>query len=84
MKRITYTIMLFESVILLNGVARNPANGFPAKLLGEAQQEELRAAVQELPAEAGIGLANWTLRQAQEEIGLLVWMGTLRPQPVSQ
>ena len=52
--------------------------------LGEAQQEELRAAVQELPAEAGIGLTNWTLRQAQEEIGLLVWMGTLRPQPVSQ
>ena len=52
--------------------------------LGEAQQEELRAAVQELPAEAGIGLANWTLRQAQDEIGLLVWMGTLRPQPVSQ
>ena len=28
-------------------------------VIDEAQQEELRAAVQELPAEAGIGLANW-------------------------
>ena len=27
--------MLFKSVIRLNGVARNPANGFPARLLGE-------------------------------------------------
>ena len=25
--------MLFKSVIRLNGVARNPANGFPARLL---------------------------------------------------
>ena len=32
--------------------------GFPPAL-GEAQQTELRAAVQELPAEAGIELANW-------------------------
>ena len=35
----------------------------PPPALGEAQQEELRAAVQELPAEAGIGLANWTPRR---------------------
>ena len=28
--------------------------------LGEAQREELRAAVQKLPAEAGMDLANWT------------------------
>ena len=30
--------------------------------LEEAQQAELKAAVQELPAEAGIGLANWNRR----------------------
>ena len=36
--------------------------GFP---LCETQQAELKAAVQELPAMAGIELANWTLRQAQ-------------------
>ena len=28
-------------------------------VLGEAQREELRAAVQRLPAEAGMDLANW-------------------------
>ena len=39
--------MLFKSVIRLNGVARNPANGFPARLLGEylpnAQGEDVVA-----------------------------------------
>ena len=34
-----------------------PLSGPPA--LGTTQQAELRAAVQELPAEAGIGMANW-------------------------
>ena len=34
---------------------------FPAAL-GEAQQAELRAALPELPASAGIGLANWNWR----------------------
>ena len=34
--------------------------------LSEGQQEELRIAAQQLPASVGIGLANWTLRQAQE------------------
>ena len=37
-----------------------PVSAPPA--LGEAQQDELRAAVQELPASAGIGLANWNWR----------------------
>ena len=49
--------------------------------LGETQQAELRAAVQEPPAMAGIGLANWTLRQAQEEGGPPVRLETLQRQP---
>ena len=32
-KRNTYTIMPYKTVIHLLGVARNPANGFPARLL---------------------------------------------------
>ena len=52
--------------------------------LGEAQREELRAAVQQLPTEAGMDLANWNLRRAQEEGGASVCLGTLRPQPVPQ
>ncbi len=40
--------------------------GFPPSL-GETQQADLKAAAQGLPGEAGIELANWTLRQAQEE-----------------
>ena len=32
----------------------------------------LKAAVQALPGEAGIKMANWTLRQAQEEGGLSI------------
>ena len=43
--------------------------------LGEAQQADLKAAVQEPPAESGIDLANWTLRQAQEEGGPSVRLG---------
>ena len=35
--------------------------GFPPAL-DETQQEELKAAVQELPASSGIGLANWNWR----------------------
>ena len=34
MKRITYTIIPHKTGIRLLGVARNPANGFPARLLG--------------------------------------------------
>ena len=45
------TVLIFEQ-----SGGRPPA-------LGEAQQ----AALQELPAESGIELANWTLQQAQEE-----------------
>ena len=47
---------------LLGGWARRldlrADRGFPPAL-GETQQAELRAAVRELPAESGIGLANW-------------------------
>ena len=46
--------------------------------LGETQQAELKAAVQELPEQAGIELANWSLRQAQEEGGAAVCLGTVR------
>ena len=35
MKRITYTTMPHKTGIRLIGVARNPANGFPARLLGD-------------------------------------------------
>ena len=42
----------------------------------------VESGVQELPASAGIGLANWTLRQDQEQSGTSVGLGTLRPQPV--
>ena len=35
--------------------------------LSEAQQAALRVPVKGLPARSGIELANWTLRQAQEE-----------------
>ena len=34
--------------------------------------------MQELPANAGIKLANWSLRQAQEEGGAAVCLGTVR------
>ena len=56
--------------------------GAPA--LGEAQQAELKAAVQEQPAMAGIELANWTLLQAQEEGGPSVCPGMVRHQPEPQ
>ena len=46
--------------------------------LGEAQREELRAAVQQLPAAAGLDLANWNWKVVHR----FVW--ELRPQPVPQ
>ena len=54
--------------------------GGPPVLCG-AQQTELREAVQELPETAGIGLANWTLRQAQEEGRADFRVGALWHQP---
>ena len=41
-----------------NLVFTYPCQGFPPAL-GKGQQAELKAAVQELPGQAGIGLANW-------------------------
>ena len=49
-----------------------------------SQQAALKGAVQELPANSGIGLANWALRQAQEESGLPVRLRALRYQPEPQ
>ena len=49
--------------------------------LCETQQAELKAAVQELPAMTGIELADWTLRQAQEEVGPPVCPGAIQPEP---
>ena len=50
-----------------------PVRGFPPAL-GETQQAELRAGVQEVPASAGVGLANWNWRVVhrfvQERFGL--------------
>ena len=34
MNRITDTVMPYKTIIRLSGVARNPANGFPARPLG--------------------------------------------------
>ena len=51
--------------------------GSPPPALGETQQAELKAAVQELPEQADIELANWSLRQAQEEGGAAVCLGTV-------
>ncbi len=48
------------------------------------QQAELKEAVPEQPAMAGIELANWTLRQAQEKSGPSVCLGALRHQPEPQ
>ena len=53
--------------------------GFPPAL-EPAQQEELKEAVQQLPTTWGMELANWTLRQAQEEGGGAVCVGTIRYQ----
>ena len=61
------------NLVLYTPVSR----GFPPAL-GETQQAELRAAVQEPPAMSGIGLANWALRQAQEEVGAAVSLGTMQ------
>ena len=54
--------------------------GGSSPALGEAQQAALTGAVQELPGTAGIEMANWTLRQAQEEGGAQVCLGTVRHQ----
>ena len=43
--------------------------------LGETQQAELKAAVQELPEQAGIELANWSLAGSG---GAAVCFGTVR------
>ena len=39
MNRITDTIMPHKTIIPLSGVARNPANGFPARLLGDLESQ---------------------------------------------
>ena len=46
--------------------------------LDEVQQAELKGVVQELPEQAGIELANWSVRQAQEEGSSAVCLGTVR------
>ena len=44
----------------------------------------MKGAVQELPEISGIEMANWTLRQAQEEGGAAVCGGLVRYQPEPQ
>ena len=41
----------------------------------------MKEAVPELPAKSGIELANWTLRQAQEEGGASVCLGAMGRPP---
>ena len=70
-----------EDVGLLEGRACSPDiradRRFPPAL-DEAQQEELKAAVQEPPGAPGIDLANWSLWQAQEEGSASVCRGLVR------
>ena len=40
MNRIIDTIMPHKTIIRLSGVARNPANGFPARLLADARSPD--------------------------------------------
>ena len=42
------------------------SGGFPPPALGEAQQADLKAAVQELPAKSGIELANWNWKVVRQ------------------
>ena len=56
---------------------------FPPAIDG-VQQTELKAVVQEFPAKVGLDLANWTLRQAQEEGGAQICAGTFRGLPKPQ
>ena len=58
--------------------------GSPPPALGETQQAELTGAVQELPEMSGIEMANWTLRQAQEESGAAVCLEAFRHWPEPQ
>ena len=70
MKRITYTTMSCKTAIRLVGVARNQANGFPARLLGWSFHEgddfhprsNLLKMAQGTPCQkktAGLGLAKF-------------------------
>ena len=52
-----------------------PVRG-PPPALDQGQQEELTGAVEQPPATAGIEMANWSPRQAQEEGGAAVCLGT--------
>ena len=51
--------------------------GPPPPALDQGQQEELTGAVEQPPATAGIEMANWSPRQAQEEGGAAVCLGTV-------
>ena len=59
------------------------SRGVPPAIDG-VQQTELKAVVQEFPAKVGLDLANWTLRQAQEEGGAQICAGTFRGLPEPQ
>ena len=50
---------------LRDNTTHTPVRGFPPAL-GETQQAELRAVVQESPAMAGIGLANWNWKLVRQ------------------
>ena len=64
-------------------MAFEQSGGFPPAIDG-VQQTELKAVVQEFPAKVGLDLANWTLRQAQEEGGAQICAGTFRGLPEPQ
>ena len=53
-------------------------------IFGEAEQAALKGAVVESLGVAGLGMANWTPRLAQEEGGASVFLGTVWHQPEPQ
>ena len=64
-------MMLFKSVIRLNGVARNPANGFPARLLGWAEEVEVYELYNLGLADGLISLTEKVIVYGRYDLGLV-------------
>ena len=69
--------MPYKTGLRLLGVARNPANGFPARLLGAATRGwAISGLVGQRGALSGDGLETW-LQVFDEELGLVPGEGPL-------
>ena len=72
--------MPHKTGIRLFGVARNPANGFPARLLGGVPIPEGEADVrlrQEPAPESPLGCATGAWRRTRSRLALLLGLGNL-------